>query len=328
MLPFGFRIAGSTSEPRRVVDAAAALRGYASCDRRAKVEHEGYLSHYCFGSDFRQLLESTGSCKGYSGACEAMLLWWDIDREDDLQRALTDARRLAVALAERFTTSNDDLLISFSGAKGFHLGLPTSLWRPEPTALFNRVARRFAESVAQRAGVTIDASIYDKVRPFRAPNSRHPKTGRHKRRFSYDELMGLPLDHILQLSELPEAFDLPEPDGRSDQAAADWLDAERWVREQAEVKAQRRATGNGTRRLVRATIDFINNGAPDGERHNRLFQAAANLAEFDCPAALAHALLSEPALDSGLAPREVRRQIEAGLAHVRGATTGSQEKPQ
>jgi hypothetical protein len=46
-----------------------------------------------------------------------------------------------------------------------------------------------------------------------------------------------------------------------------------------------------------------------------LFSAAANLAEFGCPPALAHALLTETALDSGLPPNDVRRQIDCGLSH-------------
>jgi hypothetical protein len=45
-----------------------------------------------------------------------------------------------------------------------------------------------------------------------------------------------------------------------------------------------------------------------------LFSAAANPAEFSCPPALAHALLTEAALDGGLAPKEVHRQIECGLS--------------
>jgi hypothetical protein len=47
-----------------------------------------------------------------------------------------------------------------------------------------------------------------------------------------------------------------------------------------------------------------------------VFSAAANLAEFGCPPALAHALLTESALDSGLAPNDVRRQIECGMSSV------------
>jgi hypothetical protein len=37
---------------------------------------------------------------------------------------------------------------------------------------------------------------------------------------------------------------------------------------------------------------------------------------FGCPPALAHALLTEAGLDSGLPPKEVRRQIDCGLGHV------------
>jgi hypothetical protein len=51
-----------------------------------------------------------------------------------------------------------------------------------------------------------------------------------------------------------------------------------------------------------------------GDRHRLLYSAARNLGEFGCPHELAWALLSEAALDSGLPPREVRRQIECGLA--------------
>jgi hypothetical protein len=46
-----------------------------------------------------------------------------------------------------------------------------------------------------------------------------------------------------------------------------------------------------------------------------LFSAAANLAELGCSLALAEALLSDAALDSGLSPSDVRRQIECGVNH-------------
>ncbi len=59
----------------------------------------------------------------------------------------------------------------------------------------------------------------------------------------------------------------------------------------------------------------MRDGAKPGERANRLFSAAANLEEFASVNELAFALLTEPALDSGLPPGEVRRQIECGLSH-------------
>ncbi len=55
--------------------------------------------------------------------------------------------------------------------------------------------------------------------------------------------------------------------------------------------------------------------AQHGDRHRLLFSAAANLSEFGCSAELAWALLSESALDSGLPPSDVKRQIDCGLKH-------------
>ena len=92
------------------------------------------------------------------------------------------------------------LLVFFSGFKGFHVGLPTALWSPEPSPSFHKTARQFAERIAEAAGVMIDRGVYNAVQPFRRTNSRHRKTGLHKRRLSLDELMTLTLDQIEELA--------------------------------------------------------------------------------------------------------------------------------
>ena len=310
--PYGFRIVGACDEERRLVNHADAFAAYASLDPRAAVEREAYLSAFTFGADFRELLESTGSCRGFAGACWSAWLWFDIDRAD-LDAALRDARRLALWLVERYRLDDDALLCFYSGSKGFHLGLPTSLWGPEPSATFHRVCRRLAEGIGEGAGVVIDTGVYDRVRAFRAPNSRHPKTGLHKRRLSLDELQGLSLDAVRQLAEQPAPFDMPTPPAICERAKADWSEAAELVRQASEAKATRTANGNGKPTLNRQTFAFIRDGAGEGDRHRLLYSAARNLAEFGCPPALAHALLTEPGLDCGLAPKDVHRQIECGL---------------
>ena len=312
-LPFGFRIAGSCHEERRLVTHADAFVAYASCDARAAVERESYLSEFCFGSDFRELLESTGSCRGFDGACWSAYLWFDIDRAD-LEAALGDARRLALGMIERYRLDDDALLIFFSGSKGFHIGLPTSLWMPEPSVSFNRVCRRLAEGIGEAVGVVIDTGVYDRVRAFRAPNSRHPKTGLRKRRLTLDEMTGLSLDGIRTLAAKPAPFDMPPPPPISERAKTDWREAAELVSKASGAKAARTTNANGTPTLNRQTFAFIRDGASEGDRHRMLYSAARNLGEFGCPSALAHALLSEPGLDSGLAPSDVRRQIECGLS--------------
>jgi hypothetical protein len=314
--PYGFRLVGCLEGRRRLVNAAAAFSGYAACEPAARVECEAYLSAFTFGAGFRRLLEGTGSPRGYAGPCAADWLWWDVDRPGDAERALGDARRLAAAILERFRTPDeDDLLVFFSGGKGYHLGLPTCLWRPDPSMVFNAAARRFAERLAGRVRVAIDQGVYDKVRPFRAPNSRHPRTGLFKRRLRFDELMGLTAVRIRELAVAPEPFDIPAP-AACDQATTDWREAVEAAERAAVERARGRTLATDRGRLSRATLEFIRAGADEGERALRLFRAAANLAEFGCPDDLAHALLSEAALDSGLTPSETRRQIDCGLRHA------------
>jgi hypothetical protein len=313
----GFRVVGTAWTRRIVVDHAAAFAGYAACHPKAGIDKEGYLSAFRFTRDFQQYFTANGNSeKDFQGVCWADWLWLDVDR-DDLQCALDDARRLAATILDRFRDLDaDDLLAFYSGSKGFHVGVPTSPWRPAPDEHFNLFARRFCGRIAELAGVRIDDGVYTATRLFRAPNTRHPKTGLHKRRLDLDALMNLNLDGIQRLAEKPEPFDLRTPKAASGQAAADWRDAMSWVQQQAEGKAVRRAAAlNGSPTLNRQTLAFIRDGAEQGDRHRLLYSAAANLAEFRCPPALAHALLTDAALDTGLSPADVRRQIECGLKH-------------
>lgn len=318
--PYGFRVVGGRHGLRRLVDWQAALAGHAVCDPRSETDREGYLSAFTFPDDFRAYLAETGGTKGYRGPCGAAWLWFDVDDADDPQRALDAARRLSAGLAERYALDGDELLTFYSGAKGYHVGLPLAVCgAPAPSERFHRVARRFAEDAAGRLGVTIDTGVYDLVRLFRSPGSRHPKTGRHKRRVAFDELLALTPAAIERMAEAPEPFDLPEPPSLDFQAAADWRAASEAVAADDAARAERRASAAGAA-LNRRTLDFLRDGAAEGDRHRLLYSAAANLAEFGAGFDLAHALLSEAALDSGLPPTEVARQVRCGVDSVRTAS--------
>ena len=138
--------------------------------------------------------------------------------------------------------------------------------------------------------MTIDDGVYDRVRAFRAPNSRHPKTGLHKRRLEFGELLYVTTPAIIERTAEPEPFDLPDAPPATEAAKADWQRAVEAVRQHATAVRQRRADSAAT--LNRQTIEFIRDGATVGDRHRLLFSAAANLAEFGCPSALAHSLLN------------------------------------
>ena len=256
----GFRIVGPCTGERRLVCWPTAFVAYASLDARAEVEREAYLSAFTFGDDFRTHLEATGSTAGFAGVCGGEFVWFDIDRTDlDISRS--EAARLAWFITERYRLDDDALLIFFSGSKGFHVGLPTELWKPAASLLFNGVAKRLAEGLAASCEVVIDLAVYDKVRAFRAPNSRHGKTGLHKLRLSLNELTRLSVESIQRLASEPKAFDVPTVSTRCDQAATDWQEAATRVEQATEATRQRRASTNDSARLNRATMDFINGGA-------------------------------------------------------------------
>lgn len=325
--PYGFWVRGSKHAGREPVRAADAFAGFAACDPAARPDAEHYLSAFTYGDDFLAYLKTTGSTAQFAGPCCALWVWFDIDRGDDIDAALADARALSLHLEDGWGIAAETILVFLSGKKGFHIGVPTALWGPAPSTDFHEVAHRFALALARGAGgrgVVIDGSVYGKVQLFRAPNSRHPATGLRKRRLTSDELLHLSIERIVGLAREPVAFDVPAPAARNEKLSAAWEQAAAAIAAEKAAMQERRAATGGAARLNALTLDFIREGAEEGGdgtaddagRHRRLYAAAINLGEFGCPAPLAHALLTNAALDCGITPGEARRTIDNGLRNA------------
>jgi len=314
-MPLGFRIVGPLDGARAVIDVDRALAAYAACDPAADIGGEAYVSAFRFGGDFAAHVAEAGGTAGFAGACYSPWAWCDLDGDPaDLGPVRDAARRLVAVAAERYALDDDDVLISFTGQKGFCVGLPVpATASPSPT--FHRVARAFAEALADRARVKVDPLMFTKVQPLRAPNSRHPRSGRFKVRLTADELAHLSLGRLLQLAEGPRPFEWYDRTTSHAQAAADWDAALRQVGRSAAVRTAAYPAGRRPR-LNRRTLAFLRDGAGEGDRHRLLFSAAANLGEFGCPFDLAYALLVDAALDCGLPPKDVERQVRCGLEHA------------
>jgi len=173
------------------------------------------------------------------------------------------------------------------------------------------------EHAANEIGVTIDTGVYDKVRPFRAWNTRHPRTGLHKIKVELDDLLVSSAESITRRAVEPIPFDPPTP-APSPSLLAAWNDAERDVRRrQTERQARRTESADAGLNAVTRQLIVEPIAVEVGERHRRLFSAAANMAEFETIDGLILAVLTEPGLDTGLPPREVERQIRTGIEHTR-----------
>jgi hypothetical protein len=315
---YGFRLVGDVREKRRLTNWADAFAAHLQADDHYRPGQERYLSAFAFADDLKAHMAAEGSPKKFNAPCWTPWLPIDLD-SDNLDAALTDARRLTLFLIERYRgLPEDGLIVCFSGRKGFSIYLPTGLFDAKPGLIFNRAALTLCRGLAVQAHVTcLDVGIYDKQRLFRSPNSKHAESGLHKIPLTFDELQNLNIDGIKQLAKEPRPWDLPNPLAVDAVAAKDWQDALALSGQEAEGKARCKAeTQTHGARLNRQTLDFIKHGADTGDRHRLLFSAAANLAELGCPPNTVLALLEESALDSGLPPSEVRRQVECGIAHA------------
>lgn len=321
---FGLHVVGPTHCPRRPVDWVRLLIAAATVAPPFDPSAEQYLSAFCYDRSMPEHLKANnGSSAGFGGPVWSSVLRFDLDAADDLAPAIQAGRRLTTTLLQRYPTLADhDLEIFYSGSRSIHVELPLP-HRPQPGQMFHRVCRTLALRLARLAGVDSTAGVkfdegnYDRVRLWRLVNSRHAKTGLHKVRLSYDELMYLSTDGLRAFAQDPRLFSPVDPTTNPvGQLERDWEQAAEATSREYLAKVARRiedAAAGGPDRLNRATLDFIADGAVNGDRHRLLYSASRNLAEFGCPAKLAFALLMPAALDSGLAPGDAARQIECGL---------------
>lgn len=279
---------------------------------------EAYLSHFAFGPDLRAYYRANrNSVAGFGGRCWCRRVVLDIDRPGDLPAALADARRVVAAIHQRYPELEGAVPVWFTGCKGFAVEVELA-HNPPPAAGFHHAARAFAEALADRAGVRVDTAIYDLNHLIRLPNTRHPKTGLFKRRVDADALFRLTADGVLAHARHPAGEGVPAATGPVPQLEADWDEAVRAAARGRAVTARSagRSPSPPDARAPRYFLDLLRFGVPEGERHKALFGSAAWLAEQGAPPHLCHAILTEPGCDLGLAPRDVARQIDCGVAHA------------
>ncbi len=308
---------GPLQSQRAVVRAVKLLTAWHECDPIAGPGREAYLSVYSYPEpDYGRHWVANGlSARGYCGPAAVHRLPFDLDNEADPAQALADARTLYRFLVDRYQALERGISVWFSGSKGFHVLIPCAPG-VEPAVRVPATAKRLALGVAQMAGVTIDAAVYDTQRLFRLPNSRHPKTGLYKRHLDGRELFALDIDAIRRQARHPAGHPVPDIFG-DEQLQADWNEAATTLasKPNATVHAPSLSSHPVVPLFVR---NFIGFGDVVGEcRAVTVFRAAACLAEAGTPEPVVRGLLEEPAHKTGLSAHEVEKQIRDGVRHGR-----------
>lgn len=195
-------------------------------------DYEKYISMFGFDNSIYEHVKLTKTVSGFKGNYFSKFLYFDIDNDTHQQQSLEMARNLCLLLYNMLNVHPNDLFISFSGNKGFHIGLHQNLFggfgiRKDMADRINVLAVRVlmecfevtmdhiqevaAESykaTSKRIFNDMDLSIYNANRIFRVINSRHAKSGLYKVGLTYDELSTFTLDQIKELAKQPRDFKL------------------------------------------------------------------------------------------------------------------------
>jgi len=313
----GFLRVGAKGGHREVVDYGTTIADYAAhCDLPpGRARSPGYLSVFQYPAEIvAYQREHDGSLKGYRGKCWARWLAVDFDGDgspEGLDRALGDARRFARFLIDRGVPA-DKVLLFFSGGRGFHLMFPSACCGAGPKVGFEGAAGFFCGEIAKLVKGTSDESIFKPLAALRAPNTPHDKSGLYKVLLPREELDGLDAARVTELAREPRPFEMPSWRMKPVAVLVDlWL----WAcHAEGTQTARLTAAIDGERRVHRDTRDFLMHGAPEGQRGTRLFRAATNLLDFDCPEPLLRALLEPAARLSGYPPEEFDAQINGAIA--------------
>ena len=156
-----------------------------------------YVTYFRFKQDYYDHWKKTGSVSGYTGDHYSDWLYLDID-SGDLNDSHKIAKDVLLYLELEYEIDLDEIEVFFSGAKGFHVALPSEFFGFEPSA---RLAEIHKSIVGEVFGAfRVDQVIYEINRLFRMPNTINSKSGLHKIILSPRELLHSTIDQIKQMA--------------------------------------------------------------------------------------------------------------------------------
>src|SRR5262249_49127144 len=119
-----------------------------------------------------------------------------------------------------------------------------------PASDNHAVAKSLALRLVGEVGIEIDEGVYDRVRLWRAVNSRHRRTGRHKGRIGLDDLLFLNAGQVRRLAAGPIPYDPPAPPSPPPRLVGDWGEVAVAVRGERERQVRHDAPNREARHRI------------------------------------------------------------------------------
>lgn len=173
----------------------------------AKIDKVVYTSMFQYDDYILQYWEISkkkfgrSTVKEYDGDVYLPYLWIDIDDKRDLNNSVTMCRSVIEKLNFKYDLPYESMVIYFSGGKGFHIGIHSSIFGAQDykSKVMKDIIRNMVTEIMDGKN-TVDFSIYDTTRVWRAPFSKHNKNDNYKVDIDFNLIFDGNLEKILELS--------------------------------------------------------------------------------------------------------------------------------
>lgn len=263
---------------------------------------ETYCTYFRYNSEMTEHFRKRGTVRGYQGKAYADWLPIDIDSEN-----LEEAQMLLRHLISNLETHDIDInscRFYFSGAKGFHVMIPSQYFKAEPSEDIHKRFRKVAVELAK--GIKIDTAIYDKTRIFRLANTKNEKSGLFKIELYPFEATSLEIIEIQKRALLP---------GERLEIETEIDESEYLTELYHEDLNKKKIEGKQSKTNVKVCMSKLMAGVGQGERDNVGVRVASHLRQSGLTPKMMYAALDEwnKTNDPPLEDYEVNRIFEQGL---------------
>lgn len=264
---------------------------------------ETYCTYFRYDDEMYKHFQEKGTVSGYQGKAWADWLPIDIDSEN-----LQDAQDYLETLCRNLQYYEIDInscRFYFSGAKGFHVMIPSAIFEAKPQHDIHKRFRKIAVTLSK--GINIDTSIYDKTRIFRLANTINSKTNLYKIELYPFEATGMSIEEIKEMAKQPrEKLDIEKEFDPSDELIELFKE---------DLNKSKPNTNGSTKTKYKVCMSKLMQGVGEGNRDNVGVRVATHLRQSGLTAKMMFVALDEwnGTNDPPLTDEELSRIYEQGL---------------